>query len=127
MVTGRVAPISNNAKSQSVGACWSVVYSSDQGLFFIEDLVSATEKNFHSFLTASGEDWAIVGIFASPEEAAAAIQNWIRIPGAPRRAGKEKNTESVWLGGYTGDPVTLSCKSSVREPGAQRDRGAAPI
>lgn len=89
MVTGRVPPISSSAKSLSVGSCWSVVFSSGQGLFFIENLVSAIEKNFDSFLTAGGEDWVVVGIFASPEEAAAAIQSWIRVPGAPRRAAKE--------------------------------------
>jgi hypothetical protein len=113
MVTGRVPPISSSAKSLAVGACWSVVYSPEQGLFFVEDLVSAIEKNFHSFLRAGGEDWVVVGIFACPEEAAAAIQSWIRIPGAPRRAWKEKSTESVWRAGYAGDSITLSRKSSA--------------
>jgi hypothetical protein len=113
MVTGRVPPISTSAKTQSVGACWSVVYSSEQGLFFIEDLVSAIEKNYCSFLAASGEDWILIGIFASPKEAAAAIQSWIRIPGAPRRAGKEKSA---------GVPVKVANAGSewIREPGAQK-------
>jgi hypothetical protein len=80
----RIPPISHDVKEVSVGDAWAVVHSCEAGQFFIETLCEAVEKNYRSFVVAAGEDWQIVGIFASPDEAHDAITAWIRTPGAER-------------------------------------------
>jgi len=79
-----VMPIDPRVKELSVGDAWAVVHSFEAAQFFIEELCLAVEKNYRSFVAASGEDWKIIGIFDSAREAADAITAWIRIPGAER-------------------------------------------
>jgi hypothetical protein len=85
----RLLPVSERARAMFVDECWAVVHSFKVGQFFVEQLPRAVEKNFESFVTVAGEDWQIVGIFPSLEEAHDAITVWIRTPGA-KRARKEK-------------------------------------
>lgn len=77
-------PISEAAKAATVGESWAVVHSFEVGQFYLEELGEAVAKNFRSFAAAAGEDWQIIGIFASLEEAHAAVERWIRTPGAER-------------------------------------------
>ena len=79
-----VMPIDPRVKELSVGDAWAVVHSFEAEQFYIEDLVSAVEKNYRSFVVAAGEDWQVIGIFGTPGEAADAITSWIRTPGAKR-------------------------------------------
>ncbi len=77
-------PISEAARAATVGESWAVVHSFEVAQFYIEELADAAAKNFCSFAAAAGEDWQIIGIFPSLEEAHAAITAWIRTPGAKR-------------------------------------------
>jgi hypothetical protein len=79
-----IQSISARVKELPVGEIWAVVHSFDVGQFFIEHLVSAVTKNYRSFVAAAGEDWTIVGLFGSAEEAANAVTAWMRTPGAKR-------------------------------------------
>ena len=76
--------VSEAAKAATVGECWTVVHSFEAGQSYLEQLSEAVEKNFRSFAAAAGEDWQIIGIFASLEEAHEAVAAWIRTPGAKR-------------------------------------------
>lgn len=80
----RPQPISPRAKELPVGAAWVVVHSFEAGQIFIETLCEAVAKNFLTFSAVAAEDWQIIGLFASAQEAAAAASAWIRIPGARR-------------------------------------------
>ncbi len=82
-------PVNKAARAARVGDCWAVVHSFGCGQFYLEQLPEAVENNFGSFVAAAGEDWQVIGIFASLPEAHAAISAWIRTPGAERaREGK---------------------------------------
>lgn len=82
-------PVSEATKEARVADCWAIVHSFGVGQFYLEQLPEAVEKNFRSFAAAAGEDWQIVGIFASLAEAHDALSAWIRSPGAERaREGK---------------------------------------
>ena len=84
-----VLPINNHARSATVGKAWAVVHSVTAGQFYLEELAEAVEKNFRSFSAAAGEDWQIIGIFASLGEAHDAISKWIGCSGVKRaREGK---------------------------------------
>lgn len=76
--------ISEAARAGTVGESWAVVHSFEVGQFYLEQLPEAVEKNFRSFAAAAGEDWQVIGIFASVAEAHEAISAWIRMPGAER-------------------------------------------
>lgn len=76
--------ISEAAKAATVGESWAVVHSFEVGQFYLEELPEAVAKNFRSFTAAAGEDWQIIGIFASLDEAHEAVAAWIRTPGAAR-------------------------------------------
>ena len=80
----RVSPIGEGLKELPVGEAWAVVHSFEVAQFYIEEFCSAVEKNYRSFLAAAGEDWQIIGIFGSMQEAADAVTAWIRTPGAER-------------------------------------------
>ncbi len=80
----RCLPISDAAKAAPVDDCWAVVHSFEVGQFYLEELPEAVAKNFRSFAAAAGEDWQIIGIFASLDEAHEAAAAWIRTPGAER-------------------------------------------
>ncbi len=80
----RIEPVSEAAKAAQVGDAWAVVHSFEVGQFYLEELPSAVEKNYSSFAAAAGEDWQIVGIFASWQDAHAAVDILIRTPGAER-------------------------------------------
>jgi hypothetical protein len=77
-----ILPISEEARAASVGDAWAVVHSFLVGQFYLEELAEAVEKNFRSFAVAAGEDWQVIGIFASLGQAHDAISAWIRSPGA---------------------------------------------
>lgn len=77
-------PVNEAARAAQVGTCWAVVHSFGVAQFYLEQLSDAVEKNFRSFAAAAGEDWQIIGIFASLGEAHDAISAWIRTPGAER-------------------------------------------
>ena len=82
-------PVNDAARAATVGECWAVVHSFEVGQFYLEELTEAVAKNFQSFAVAAGEDWQVIGIFASLAEAHAAIGAWIRLPAAERaREGK---------------------------------------
>ena len=72
----RIPPISIATSELPVSNVWAVVFSFESGHFFIEDLCSAIKKNFQSFEAAAGEDWQIIGIFRSAQEAADAAATW---------------------------------------------------
>ncbi len=80
----RVEPVTEAAKSTRVGDAWAVVHSFEVGQFYPEELADAVQKNFRSFIAAAGEDWQVIGIFGSYQEAHAAITAWGRTPGAER-------------------------------------------
>jgi hypothetical protein len=67
-----------------VGETWAVVYSFKRAEFFVEDLCSAVEKNHRSFVEGAGEDYQLIGIFPSPQEAAEAVNAWMKTPGKRR-------------------------------------------
>jgi len=75
---------SDAMKGLLVADTWAVVHSFEVGQFFIEELCSAVEKNYRSFVAGAGEDWQIIGIFGSAQEAADAVTALIRTPGAKR-------------------------------------------
>jgi len=77
-------PVSEAAKAATVGDAWAIVHSFEVGQFYLEELGEAVAKNFRSFAAAAGEDWQIIGIFGSLKEAHAAVDQWIRTPGAER-------------------------------------------
>ena len=76
--------VSEAAKAATVGDAWAIVHSFEVGQFYLEQLADAVAKNFRSFAAAAGEDWQIIGIFGSLQEAHAAVDQWIRTPGAER-------------------------------------------
>jgi len=79
-----VMPVSPRAKELPIGDAWAVVHSFEVAQFYIEELCSAVEKNYRSFVAGAGEDWQIIGIFGSAQEAADAVTALIRTPGAKR-------------------------------------------
>lgn len=77
-------PVNEATREATVADCWAIVHSFAVGQFYLEQLAEAVEKNFRSFAAAAGEDWQIVGIFASLSEAHEALSAWVRSPGAER-------------------------------------------
>ncbi|CAN5482798.1 hypothetical protein BH20VER3_BH20VER3_19080 [soil metagenome] len=64
-----VFPVNEATREAKIADCWAIVHSFAVGQFYLEQLPEAVEKNFRSFAAAAGEDWQIVGIFASLAEA----------------------------------------------------------
>jgi hypothetical protein len=80
----RIPSVGESVKEVSVGDAWVVVHSFEVAQFYIETLCEAVSKNYRSFVAAAGEDWQIIGLFSSAQEASAAASAWIRTPGAIR-------------------------------------------
>lgn len=97
-------PVSGYVKfALHVGEAWAAVHSFKNAQFVVEDLCTAVEKNHRSFVEGAGEDWQVIGIFASPEEAADTLRVWLRRPGNPPMNPGIKKTYRKTPGNIRGD------------------------